>query len=282
MLEERPSAYIQYLKRGPFPGLIDVWAEAGRYFQQAHSGMIDHILGQIQDPLLEKGYLAGKETSLQVIEGRQPDVFVRRDALSFTEKGVAKWNYVAAAEAVLAEPGIQAELPELQALFVTEFKSGELVAVLEIISPSKKSQPYLISEYQERRGQLLVGRGVNVVEIDATRSVKRVLEHELTLAHAYHTAIYLPLEWPRVLANDYGQPLKRFALPLRGQAVGVEPQDAYNHAYRSAAIAGHIAHEKRYEEEDLPFPTLLTAQQRKSALAAVSTWQAELIRLQQG
>lgn len=279
MLEQRPNTYVQLLKKGPFPGLIDIWAEAGRYFQQIHSGMIDHILGQIQDPLLEMGYIAGKETSLQVIEGREPNVFVRRETPLPTEKSTAKWNYAAAAEAVLAEPGIQAEVPDLQALFITEFQSGELVTVLEIILPSNKSQPYLISEYQERRGQLLLGRGVNVVEIDATRSVKRLLERQLTLAHAYHRAIYLPLEWPWVLVNDYGQPLKRFALPLRGNAVGVEPQDAYNYAYRLAAIAGHIAHENRYTEEDLPFPTLLTAQQRQSALDTAVAWQAELARL---
>jgi hypothetical protein len=280
MVERYSAEFVEHLTNGPFPGTIDVWAEAGRYFQQIHSGMIDHILEQIQRPLLAMGYLAGKETSLQIMEGRQPDVFVRRSG----DQGgrtptLERWDYVAAAVAVMSEPGLEAEEPELLSLHITEFATSQLVTVVEIVSPRNKSQDYVIEDYRQRRARLVQEQGINVVEIDPTRSVKRLLDHPFTASAHYHVAVYLPLEWPRVIPLTIGEPIKRFALPLRGQVVPVEPQAAYDHAYRTATIAGHIQNEGRYTEDALPFPTLLSDDQRRQALVTVQKWQERLARL---
>ena len=76
--------------------------------------------------------------------------------------------------------------------------------------------------------------------------------------------------------------LKPFALPLHSEAVRVEPQNAYDRAYRRGAVAGLIASDGRYTQADLPFPSLLSNDQRRSALAAVRLWQTELERLAHG
>jgi hypothetical protein len=65
----------------------------------------------------------------------------------------------------------------------------------------------------------------------------------------------------------------------RGDAIPVETQTTYDHAYHLAAIAGHIQHEGRYTEADLPFPSLLTDQQRKIALEQAQMWQQRLLQL---
>src|SRR5688572_21277940 len=61
------KAYNELLKIGAFPGQIDPWAEA-RFFHAIHGGMIGHLMEQIQGPLEEIGYIAGRETSLTIAD----------------------------------------------------------------------------------------------------------------------------------------------------------------------------------------------------------------------
>lgn len=241
--------------------------------------MIGDLLTQIQDPLIELGYEAGRETSLQIMERREPHIYVHREGSATVS--VPAWNYPEAAQQVLAEPGlaIDFELPELDAIYVRDFKSGDLVTIVEIVSPSNKEQP-VVSEYGERRDRLIRG-GINIVEIDPTRSIKRLLQDALVTTYAYHVAVYLPQQLPRVIGIDFGQPLKRVALPLRGEVVPMELQAAYDFAYQQSSIAGHIHSEGNYTEAKLPFRSLLTEEQSKEALHAVEVWQQELARLSQ-
>jgi hypothetical protein len=271
-------AYADFRKHGPFPGRIDPWAEDGRYFQQIHAGMIGHLLSQIQDPLLELGYEAGRETSLQVMERREPDLYVRHEA----PQPPSSWDYPSAAAAILAEPGIAVDwtLPSQDAIHVQDTDSGELVTIVEIVSPSNKVDPQLISEYRERRNRI-VRKGVNVVEVDPTRSVKHLLQDVLASTYAYHVAVYLPGQSPRVIGSDFGDTLKRIALPLRKEVVAMELQTAYDFAYQQASIAGHIYSEGHYEESFLPFPTLLTEAQRRENLASVQEWIERLRQLRE-
>ncbi len=272
--------YVQQLKTGPFPGRVDPWAEAGRYFHQIHGSMIDHLVDQMQDVLLEKGYIAGKEVSLQIVEGRQPDIFVSREQDVTTR---STWDYEAAAMEILMEPGtaILSSESELHAIHITALETTELVTVVEIISPGNETHPQDIALYQQQRGRLFLSQNVNVVEIDTTRSVKRLLDHPLTNQHPYHVAIYLPGEVPRVIVSEFEQRLKPFALPLRAEVIPVEVHEAYERAYQRFAIAGQIQKEGQYTEDDLPFPSLLTGKQRHDAMSAVGAWQQALSRLRQ-
>jgi hypothetical protein len=269
-------AYREWLKAGPFPGQIDPWAEDARYFQSIHSGMIEHLLGQIQDPLLDKGYLVGKETSLQIAEGRIPDLNIRRETGGLP----SHWDYSAAALAASAEPGVVVEESDLQALWIQDVQSGTLVTVVEIVSPSNKAAAPLIQDYEERRGRLLVQQGVNIVEIDLTRSVKRLYTHYLTANYPYHVLVHLPAESAHVIPLKFGEPLKRIAIPLRGEVIGVELQAAYEESYRRAAIAAHMRYENHYVESKLPSPTLLTTEQHTTALQALTDWTKRLNELE--
>ncbi len=279
MSKRHSPAYIQHRKQGAFPGRIDPWAEAAHYFYQLHSGIINAMQAHLQDDLMALGYQAGKEASLQIFASREPDVYIQ-DTLP-ERPAAPDWNYDAAAAALELEPGtaVTDEEPELDALHISDMDTGELVTVVEVISPRNKTHPSDMARYREQRGRLFLERGVNVVELDATRSVQRLLRNPLVARHAYHTAVYLPAELPRVLVNDVEDPLRPFALPLRGDAVRVETQGLYDRAYQQGAIAGLLEQDGRYTLDALPFPSLLTDAQRHAALAAVEQWRQALSQL---
>jgi hypothetical protein len=269
--------YLDLFDAGPVPGRIDPWAEHARYFQQIHSGMIAHILETVQRPLRKLGYYAAKEISLQVMGGREPDISFRRAVPS---EPAQDWNYAAAAVAAAAEPGIEATLalPELQSIGISYAETGELITVLEIISPKNKEGGDKLIAYRQRRDALL-HRGINIVEIDSTRSRNRMLEDVLTELYPYHIAVYLPSAHARVISVDFDAPLKRFALPLRHEVIAVETHAAYEYAYRSASIPTQIVNEDGYRESALPFPSLMPDGARSQLLEAVERWREQLAAL---
>lgn len=128
-------------------------------------------------------------------------------------------------------------------------------------------------------GGLIIERGINIVEVDLTRSTRRMinpLEHE---GYSYSAVVFRPDESPRMIGMHYGEPLKRIALPLHGEVIGVDLQAAYDYGYQSNTAAAHLDHENFYEEHNLPFPSLLTQSQRHEALETVNRWRDELKRL---
>lgn len=271
--------YKTLLMQGPFPNSIDPWAEVGRYFHQIHSGMIGHLQEQMRDTLLDMGYVAACEISLQITERREPDIHIRYKTPGVPEP-IKTWNYSVAAERVLAEPGIStaSEAPDFDALFIKE--AGRLVTVIEIISPSNKVDLLEIERYKTHRDKLRA-EGVNFVEIDLTRSVKRIVYLEHDIMPPYHVAIYLPWQSsPLMIEIGWADRLKRIAIPLREDVVPVELQDAYTNAYEVSTIAVQMNDEGHYQEDNLPFPSLLTDEQRQDALAAVEAWKKRLAELE--
>jgi hypothetical protein len=251
-----PPEYVEHFKQGPFPNTIDPFAEEGRYFHAIHGGMIDALLDSIQDWLIARGYQAGRETSLQIVSNRQPDEI---------EAGV-----------MLADEAL-----ELYAIHISTQATGELITVVEIISPRNKSHAHDADAYHRQRTALFLRQGVNVVEIDCTRSVRRLVTNALTEEHPYHLAIHLPHDLPRVLVSDLLQPMKPFALPLNAEIIAVETQPAYNRAYQRAAIAGKIQQDHQYSLDELPFPSFIPDKQKQKFSEMTKAWEDELKRLAQ-
>jgi len=267
--------YVQHLSIGPFPDQIDPWAEVGHYFQQIHGLMIDSLITQLNPQLVAMGYIVGKEASLQIAEGREPDIYVQR-TMNAPEIDL-RWDYELAASEVLANPGIVVEPDvDLQAIHIKESGSGRLVTVVEIVLQNNKTKPEVITDYRMRRERLLFEHRVNVVEIDPTRSVKRLISPKASDNYAYHVAFHLAGMSFRVVGIDFGNPLPRVALPLRGEVVPLELHRAYDFAYQLVTIAGQINDDRLYAEEYLPFPSLLTDAERAEAVKTVNKWQEKL------
>lgn len=265
------QAYIQHLTNGPFPNRIDMWAEEAFYFHQIHATMISSLIQQMREDLLVRGYVAGRELSIQTVIKPEPAIPIN-----------SGWNYADAATAIGIEPGIEAddENPEVDAIMIRS-QDGELVTVLEIISPFTKSYLQHIDAYIQKRNENYLKQGIHVLEIDCTRSIYRLLVHEIIVEHPYHIVIYLSGDYPRVLVSDWLEPLRPFALPLRNDAIRVETQDAYDRAYHTMGIANQIHNKRQYIIDALPFPSTLTDAQKESALQAVQQWQARLEQLRE-
>jgi hypothetical protein len=277
---EFSEEYVQHLAQGAFPGRIDPWAEEDGFFQQIHSGIIDSLITKLQPHLQRKGYRAGKEMSLQITQGREPDIFVQRATKAAPLPRT--WNYELAAAEILAEPGEEMTSPtfHLQAIHIREHENGNLITVVEIVSPGNKIRPAQMDDYRLRRERLIVEHEVNVMEIDLTRSVKKLLMDDLTKEFSYHAAVFLPGSSPRVIGMPFEQPFRLLALPLRGEVLPMDIQAAYEHGYRTSATADHIHSGGGYTEDRLPFSSLLTDVQKQDCLQQVKLWQDKLTGLQ--
>jgi hypothetical protein len=287
------EAYFQLSEGGPFSGRVDPWAEAGRYFRQLHAAIISQMQVTLHKPLFALGYFAGRETSFQVVERRQPDINVRQK-LVYTPTAPtvrpdhAAFDYRLAAAEAMAEPGVYLAdpMPELDALYIREIKPpGNLVTVVEIISPSNKADRNEIAQFSADREKLVRGQKVHMVEIDLTRSVKRMIAGARVDLYPYHIAVHLALEsaegthGTQFIGLEFGVSLKRFALPLRAEVLAVDTQALYDAAYQQNSLSTQIDLETGYEEAHLPFPSLLSEAERRDALAAVAHWRAELAML---
>lgn len=246
-----PPAYVDHLARGPFPGQIDPWAEDAHYFHQLHGQLIGQLIQETEARLLALGYLVGREASLQILDQREP-----------------------------AEPGEVMEAGiDLEALHIRHIESGHLVTIVEVISPANKEKANLITDYRQRREKLVSEKYVHVVELDFTRSVKRLIFDPVSGRYPYHAALHLVNANPRLVGMHIGQPLATIALPLRGEVLPVALQPLWTACYRSVHTAPNILQDHGYAPDRLPFPSLLTDAQRASALWAVAAWKTELERL---
>jgi hypothetical protein len=263
----------QLLRQGPFSQGIDPWAEQGQYFHQLHGQMIGAILSQITEPLMARGYRLGREASLQIAEQTIPDIFIK-DAHAQKDNA---WDYPQAVGAAAIEIGLALKptSPELDALYVREGKTGQLVTILEIISPSNKSDSDEMQHYKMRRKRLR-DQAVHIVEVDLTRSVKRLIDGKMVHEYPYHIAIHLYDQYPRFLPMTLGDAPKTFALPLRADFIAVDLNTAYRQAYEAIAIAWHILEETGYSSDKLPFPSLLKDEERKPLFDAIEVWKRAL------
>lgn len=269
--------------RGPFPNRMDPFAEAARYFNQLHSGIIGEMVARIQPSLFDMGYVASKETSLQVADMRKPDLSVFN--LTAHPPSISV-DYHAAAEAILMEAGIAIEyeealeVPEFEAIRIYNRETGAVVTVVEVISPSNKTGPAEMRRYREERWQLFIEKGVIVVEMDLTRSNQRLVDHVLTAEYPYHIALFIPGQAPRIIPMALNKPLKSFALPLPDNVLGIHLHEVYEKVYQDAGIPMQIELRGHYNEAYLPYPSLLSESDYHEIIQTVTDWHEELARLQ--
>ncbi len=264
---------LELIKDGPFPGRMDVWAEHETFFHGLHEQIIGEMARQLSTPLYEMGYNVGRERSLQIADGRIPDIHIQRRS---APQAPSPYEYTLAADEALADVGILVESLSLDALTIRERKTGQLVTVVEVVSPGNKREDSDIALYQRRREDIYLLPYVNVVEIDITRSYKRLVQNEYTASSPYHVAIFLPSQGVRIVTMALHEPFKRIALPLQNGVIALNVHDVYASACGDLLMASSLLDEARYSLEYLPFPTLLTDQQRDEALEAVRAWRAAL------
>jgi hypothetical protein len=110
---------------------------------------------------------------------------------------------------------------DLDRVFISTLDSGEVVTVLEIISPNNKTKLPEIEHYQIRR-EMLLAQGIHCVELDLTRSVKRLLNDPIAHDYPYHIAVHLNNGETHFIGMALDDSLKTFALPLQSEILPVE------------------------------------------------------------
>jgi hypothetical protein len=275
-MKNQSEEYFDTVRLGPFPGMVDPWAEEARHFHQIHGRMMGFIAEQMQPALFAIGYQAGCETSLQIIENRIPDVYIRSRENLLPEP-FTRTKYGTAAIAVAAEPGVptEMEVPPLDAVYIYNRATNDLVTIIELVSPGNKEDMDSLIAYRRRRDGIL-SKGVHVVEIDLIRSRNHLLNDPPVIPDPYHYAVYLAVQEAVYIGCDFLTPLKRVAIPLREEVVPLDPQPTYDAAYRQVLLAGHILREMEYQTDYLPQPSLVTVSQRKAAQEQVKAWKARL------
>jgi hypothetical protein len=255
--------------------------------------MIGLLQRDLQRKLFGKNYLVSRESSLQIMEmgTNEPDLFVRRipsqsrtqslGSMSSSEaipfETMTLEEYSTAATELAAEIGIEVlSDTQLDALYIYNVETHMLVTVVEIISPGNKER--WSARYRQYRAFLLE-QGVNFIELDLTRSVQRLLDNHITRQYHYYIGVYLPKQPPLVIGNQFNQPLKRVALPLRNEVIAIDTQSYYDEVYQDAAIAGHILYDNHYISSELPFPSTFTQAERAQALQRVEDWLKRLSEL---
>ena len=264
---------FELVTEGPLPGRMDFWLEGEHYFHGLHEQMIGIIAASLRKPLFDLGYTIGRETSLQLTRRLIPDAYIRtRD-----ERGKALLlNYPTAAADLMAEAGIlQDETPDLTSIAIYQRDPLQLVTLIEVVSPGNKANDDDITKYMTRREELIFTQGVNIVEIDITRSYKR-LTRQLTDQSPYHVAVYIPGHGLRVVPMALKDPFKRIAIPLTQSVLPLDLSAIYQQAYQEIGLADLMFTEGFYTPHHLPFASLLTQDERDEALVAVQTWQDAL------
>jgi hypothetical protein len=92
----------------------------------------------------------------------------------------------------------------------------------------------------------------------------------------YHIALFLAADLPRVIGIALTDSLPVIALPLREQVIPVALQRVYARAYAKNSVALQIWRDDGYHDEKLPFPSLMSQDDRTAAQAAVKSWAAKL------
>lgn len=266
------SALDALLDRGPFPGQMDLWAEHAHYFHGLHEQMIGEIIAMLKQPLRARGYVIARETSLQFTRQVIADSYITDDGRA--KPGAAAVRYQTAAAAVMADVGFMVDdVPVPTALKIYRREPYQLVTMIEIISPSNKNKLSEIENYMARRDHLHYAENIHIVEIDITRSYNRMLNNTIVDRSPYHAAVHVVDETTYFIPMSRGEPFKRIAIPLLGDAVALDLDKIYQQAYEGMGLANLMRVEGFYTSVKLPFPSLLTDAERDEALAAVAAWQ---------
>ncbi|MDZ4769047.1 MAG: DUF4058 family protein [Chloroflexota bacterium] len=270
--------YADHLKKGAFPDRIDPWAEAPRYFQQIHANMIGNLQQVLNDELERRGYTVGREVSLQVLENREPDLHIYKRPVS--NDAQPRWDFLSVSESIVSRPlrVIDDFTDRFDSLKIYEMTTGDLVTIVEVISPGNKLDVGEIAAYRERRRDNL-NKSVYIVELDITRSIKRMVKSVTADIYPYHAAFHLYDQPSCITGVEFDQPLGRIAIPLRSEAVGVNLSTIYCNAYEHARIASQIYNDSNYEYSALPFPSVMTAPQRETIMNLAQIWSARLQEL---
>lgn len=254
----------------PFPGM-DPYLEDPARWPGVHQSLMTYLRDAIQ-PHIRPRYTAviaerpcGSERVYVATQGRNiyPDVFVVQRPMR--EQAEAYGTATAATPVEVASPWIYKKLLEprrVPYIEILQHDIGEVVTVIEVLSPVNKVDGDGRDQYLKKQAEILSSRA-SLVEIDLLGVGLRVTDEprdELNRVPFYRYIISVnraDREYVELYPLKISERLPRFRIPLRSPDadVVVDLQAAFNRCYDNGAFADLIDYSQ-------PPPVLLSQEER--------------------
>ncbi len=209
-----PSGYDD-LVPSPFPGM-DPYLEHPDLWPDVHNRLIA-ALGDALSPILRPRYYVALEERTYLEEpgelalvGRPDLTVVRRSGPSEPGPESRRTPAVVEVEIPMAEPVRETYLE------VRSVPAGEVVTVIELLSPANKRSGTGRALYLEKRETVLSTR-TSLVEVDLLRGGEPMPTRGPAVASDYRILVSRPHRRPKadLIAFGVRDPIPRFSLPLR-------------------------------------------------------------------
>lgn len=189
--------------KNPFPGMNPYLEE---HWRDVHLSLTTYIRDQVQEKL-PSGLVARGEEQVAIDEDGErtnlrPDIRIVEHSTEATAFQTAS----AGGGIAVAEPLVVVVEPEVHRWVEIFDTGGRLVTVIEVISPTNKSEQGQIA--YRRRQRTYISGGVNFVEIDLLRAGERVLSLPLSEVPDRARTLYM------VCVYRATQPTQREIYPL--------------------------------------------------------------------
>ncbi len=217
----------------PFPGM-NPYLEQSELWHQVHNRLIVAIADEITPQVVPQYHVAIEERVYSSVS----DMLV-----GITDVAVSRRNDSSEGVAVMTQELVQPKKVSLPVpeetterfLEVRSTQSGELVSVIEILSPKNKRSKQGRETYENKRNKILASQ-TNFIEIDLLRAGEPML---IIGASNTDYSILVSRGYQRPEADLYGFNLKEaipiFPVPLKGeQEPLVDLQKLLNEVYQKA------------------------------------------------
>lgn len=233
----------------PFPGM-DPWLEDPARWPGVHQALITYLRDEMQ-PRLRPRYAATIGERIYVAAHHRsiyPDVTIVQRPL---KEAVAEYTAASPApgdEGEIAQPWIIALPPDevrVPYIEIVQTESGEVVTVIELLSPINKSEGPGRDQYLKKQAEILRSQA-NLVEIDLLGAGLRTMPTPLDTTgkpppHRYLIGVYRASDRERIEVYPVrlDQRLPRFRVPLRSPDpdIVVDLQAPFDRCYDNGAYA---------------------------------------------
>lgn len=242
----------------PFPGM-DPYLEYPAFWSSFHTRFIVAIADAIEPQLSSNYYVEVESRTYQT--DADEDILIRiPDAIVFAERSNRQSNSsieiaIATQPETVVIP-IPIEVKE-RYLEVREMETDDVIAVIELLSPTNKRAKDGRAEYEKKRRQILSSQ-THLIEIDLLRAAKPMAMQGAQTVSPYRILVSRSNDHPR--ANLYpvmlNQPLPNLPIPLKAGDPEpiVELQTVLNQVYDRARYSSRINY-----TQPLPPPMLSDA-----------------------
>jgi hypothetical protein len=247
----------------PFPG-IDPYLEYPAFWSSFHTRFIVAIADAIEPQLSSQYYVEVESRTYQNDENEEiligiPDAIVFADKSNAHPTSVAETAIATQIQPETVVVPVPIELKE-RYLEVREMGTDDVIAVIELLSPTNKRAKDGRAEYEKKRRQIL-GSQTHLVELDLLRGAKPMTIQGIQTPSPYRILISRSYDRPKadLYPVKLDQPLPNLPIPLKiGDPEPIVPlQLVFTQVYDRARYASRIDY-----TQPLPPPKLSDTEQQ--------------------